>query len=131
MLQHVAADLALAAAGVAGEERRAVHDDREPRAAVLRVLGVREQVQQEQELPVTDPRQAWAEPAGRTALVFGLDGVLVALPILAVGRIGDQIVERVAAVAIVPERAAEWLRRFAAKCGASSASFPKSYREVL
>ena len=60
VLQDVAADLALAAAGVAGEQRRAVHDDRDARAAFLRVLRMRQHVQQEQELAVADARQTRA-----------------------------------------------------------------------
>ncbi len=71
------------------------------------VLRVGQHVQQEQELAVADPRQARAEPARGAALVLGAHGVLVALPVLAVGRIGDQVVEGLAGVAVVGERAAE------------------------
>jgi hypothetical protein len=55
-LEDEPADLALAATRIAGEERRAVHDDGDARAAFLRVLGVRQHVEQEEELSVADPR---------------------------------------------------------------------------
>ena len=89
----------------AGEERRAVHDDRDPRPALSRVLLVREHVQQEEELPVADPRQAGPEPAGGAPVVLAAHRVLVALPVLAVGGIGDQVVEVVTRVPVARERA--------------------------
>ena len=104
VFQNEAADLALAAPRVAREERRAVHDDRDARAAFLRVLRVREHVQQEEELAVADARQTRTEAAGRAALVLGPHGVFVALPVLAVGRIRDQVVEMLVCVAVVRER---------------------------
>ena len=48
-----------------------------------------EHVQQEQGLAVADARQPGAEAASRTPFVFCFDRGLVALPVLAVGRIGD------------------------------------------
>ena len=93
VLQDPAADLALAAAGIAGEERRAVHDDGDPRAALGRLLGVGKHVEQEQELAVADPRQARCEAAGGAPVVLGPYRVPVALPVFAVGWIGDHVVE--------------------------------------
>jgi hypothetical protein len=72
VLQDPAADLALAAAGVAGEQGRAVHDDGDPGAALLRRLHVVEHVLEEEELPVADPGRARLEPAGGAALGLGL-----------------------------------------------------------
>ena len=66
-----------------------------------------EHVQQEQGLAVADARQTGAEAAGRPALVLGFDRGLVPLPVLAVGRIGDQVVERLAGMAVVGEGASE------------------------
>src|SRR6516162_8202515 len=66
-----------------------------------------EHVQQEQELAVADPRQTRSEPAGSAALVFGPDSGLVALPVLAVGRIGDQVIKALVGMTIVGKRAAE------------------------
>ena len=100
-------DFALAAPGVAGEEWGAVHDDRDARSALLRRHGPGEHVQKEEGLSVTDPREPGTEAPRRPAVVFRLDGGLVALPVLAVGRIGDQVVEMAAGVVIVGERAAE------------------------
>ena len=71
------------------------------------LLGVRQHVQQEQQLAVADARKSRGEAARRAALVLGAHGVLVALPVLAVGRIGDQVVEGLAGVAVVGQRAAE------------------------
>ena len=107
VLEDPAADLALAAARVAGEERRAVHDDGDPRAALGRRPHVREHVQQEQELAVADARQARPEAAGGAAVVLGAHRVHVALPVLAVGRVGDHVVEAAPGVAVVREGAAE------------------------
>ena len=64
VLQDEAADLALAAPRVAGEERRAVHDDRDARAAFVRRLRPREHVEEEQGLAVADARQPGAEASG-------------------------------------------------------------------
>lgn len=50
-------------------------------------------MQEEEQLPVADARQARTEPAGRTAFMLGLHRVSVALPVLAVGRVRDQVVE--------------------------------------
>ena len=61
---------------------------------------------QEQELAVGDARQPSAEPPGTPSLVFGLDGRLVAFPILAVRRIGNLVVER-APEAILRKRCPE------------------------
>ena len=63
VLQHVAADFALAAARAAGEQRRAVEHDAEAAAAVLGRAHLGEQVQQEQQRAVGDARQAGAEAA--------------------------------------------------------------------
>ncbi len=71
------------------------------------LLRVRQHVQEEQKLPVADARQTRREAARRAALMFGADCLFVALPVLAIGRIGDQVIERPAGMAVVGERAAE------------------------
>src|SRR5687768_6728380 len=101
MFEHIAADLALTASGVAGEKGRAIHDDGDPRAAVLRLLRVLQHVEQEKELSVADARKSWREASLRAAVVFGADRLLIALPVFAVRRIGDEVVERTAGVFVV------------------------------
>ena len=58
-------------------------------------------VKQEQGLPVADARQPRAEAASHTPFVFCFDRGLVALPVLAVGGIGDQVIEGLAGMAVV------------------------------
>ena len=50
-------------------------------------------VEEEEGLAVADPRESRSEAPGRTAFVLSLYRGLVALPVLSVGRIGDQAVE--------------------------------------
>ena len=109
VLENPAANLTLTAAGVAGEERRPVHDDRHPRTALGGLLDVREHVLQEQELPVADPRQARPEAPGCAPVVLVLYGVVIALPVLAVGWIGDHVIEGASAAcrsfeSVLPKR---------------------------
>jgi hypothetical protein len=66
---------------------------------------VRKHVEQEQELAVADPRQPWRETPCPAPVVLGPHGLLVALPVLPVGRVGDQVVERHPGVTVVRERA--------------------------
>ena len=70
-------------------------------------LRVREHVEQKQELTVTDPGQTRCEAAGGAPVVLGPHRVPVALPVLAVGWIGDHVVETGSGVAVVRERAPE------------------------
>jgi hypothetical protein len=53
-----------------------------------------------------DGLRARAEAAGVAAVVLDADGLLVALPVLAAGGIGDQVVEPGAGVAVVRQDAA-------------------------
>jgi hypothetical protein len=55
-------DVALARPGGAGEQRRAVVDDRDPRPAVAGLAHLRHQVHQEQQLAVGLAREPRAEP---------------------------------------------------------------------
>ena len=57
VLDDPAADVALAAAGVAGEERRAVEDDADAAAAVLGRAHLGEHVLEEEQRAVVDARQ--------------------------------------------------------------------------
>ena len=106
VLQHETPDLALAAAGVAGEEGRPVHDDGHAAAAGVGRLHVGDHVQQKEQLAIADARQAGGKAAAGRGGRRG-HRILVPLPILAVGRIGDQIVEIAPGVAILGQRAAE------------------------
>ena len=63
VLDDPLADVALAAAGVAGEERRAVEDDADAAAAVLRRAHLGEHVLEEEQRAVVDARQPGAEAA--------------------------------------------------------------------
>ena len=63
VLDDPLADVALAAAGVAGEERRAVEDDADAAAAILGSAHLREHVLQKEERAVVDARQSRAEAA--------------------------------------------------------------------
>ena len=101
VLQHVAADLALARSRAAGEQRRAVQDDAEPAAAILGRAHLRDQVQQEQQRAVADARQARPEAAVE-ALLLGLlaDLLLDLLPLDAERRIGEHVVEVLAGQAV-------------------------------
>ncbi len=64
-------------------------------------------VLQEEELAVADTRETRLEAAGRAARRLGLDGLFVHLPVFAVGRIGQQVVKVLPAVAVVGQDAAE------------------------
>jgi len=104
VFQDVAADLAFATAGIplnSGEPFMMIAR-REP--AILRILGVREHVQQKEKLAVADARQSRSEATRGPALTLGADGIFVALPVLAVGWIGDQVVETLAGVVIGRKR---------------------------
>ena len=70
VLQHVAADFALARAGAAGEQRRAVQDDAEAAAAdPCRRAHLGDEMQQKQQRAVADARQAGAEAAVEALLL--------------------------------------------------------------
>ena len=108
VLQHVAADLGLAGAGAAGEQRRAVEHDADAAAAVLGRAHLAEQVQQEQQRAVRHARQAGAEAAAvALLLVLVADGLLDLLPLHAEGRVGQHVVEQLAEQAVVGQRVAE------------------------
>src|SRR5690606_22396939 len=88
------ADVALAAAGVAGEEWRAVEDDADTAAALLGRAYLREHVLQEEQRAVVDARQPGAEAAVvAESLGFVRDVLLLLFPLHAEGRIGEHIVE--------------------------------------
>src|SRR5690606_4843480 len=69
VLEDPAPDLALAAPGIAGEEGRAVEDDRDPAPTLLGRLHLRDHVLEEEERAVVDPREAGAEAAGVSQLL--------------------------------------------------------------
>ena len=114
-LQHVvlddpAADVALAAARIAGEERRAIEDDADARAfaAAIRRRGLhlRDHVEQEEQRAVIDARQAGAESSLEAELVVLLgDVVLLRLPLHAKGRIGQHVVKLLVRVAVAIDEA--------------------------
>src|SRR5262249_4114757 len=80
VLQDEPTDFAFTASGMARDQRRAVHDDRDARAAVLRVFHVRQHVQQEEELTIADPRETRRKTASGPTRVLGAHRVLIALP---------------------------------------------------
>jgi hypothetical protein len=67
---------------------------------------MREHVQQEEQLSVADTRQPRRKAARRATLILGAYGILVSLPVLAVRGVGDQVVEGLAGMAVVRQRAA-------------------------
>ena len=107
ILQHVAADLALAAAGAAGEERGAIEHDAEAAAAILGRTHLGNQVQQEEQRAIADARQAGTEPAIETQLgVFLADFLLHLFPFHAEGRIGQHVVVNLAGETVLGKRVA-------------------------
>ena len=107
VLQDPAADLAFAGAGVAGEERRAVHDDADAAGPLVRVVHPAEHVLEEQELAVADPRQTGLESILGRPCGLGPDCLLIEVPVLAIRRIGEEVVERAVGVAVMGQSAAE------------------------
>ena len=89
-----AADFALAAAGVAGEEGRAVEDDGEAAAAVLRGAHLGQHVLEKEERAVVHARRARAEaPAEAKGVALLFDVALLLLPLHAEGRVGEHVIE--------------------------------------
>ncbi len=100
VFQYPAPDFAFATARVAGEEGRAVHDDGDAAATIFGVLHARQQVLQEEHLPVADARGTGAKATGIAARRLGLHGCLVHLPLFAIGRIGEQVIKSFVGVLI-------------------------------
>src|SRR5690606_14127216 len=108
VLQHMAPDLALAAARAAGEEGRAIEDDAEAAPTVPRGAHLREERQQEEQRSVTDPRQAGTEAAVVALLLVLLaDLFLDLLPLDTEGRIREHVIEVLPWQAIGGEGVAE------------------------
>ena len=103
VFQNIAADLAGAAAGVAGEEGGAVLDD--GHFAVGSQFG--ETIQHKELLTVGDLGQARREAAQLAPGGFGLHRLLLPLPVDAEGRIGDAILEGEALELVVGQGVAE------------------------
>ena len=117
VLYDPAADVALASAGVAGQQRGAVEDDGDAAAAGAVVFGglhLGEHVLQEQQRTVGDPGQSRSEAAvpSEGVVLFG-DGLLLLLPLDPEGWVRQHVVERrgpavpAAAVAVFGECVAE------------------------
>src|SRR6188472_4230887 len=105
VLDDPAADLRLARARRAGEERRAVEHNRDPRASLLGRPHLREHVLEKKEAAVVDPRQPRSEAAAEAAcLVLIADDLLDLLPLHAERRVREHVVERAPRVAVVRER---------------------------
>jgi hypothetical protein len=100
------ADFALAAAGVPGEQRRAVHHDGDVAAALARRVHAREHVLQEEQLPVADTRRPRPEAACVALARLRFDVGFVHLPVFAVWRVGEQVVKELAGMQVVRQRAA-------------------------
>ena len=60
-------------------------------------LSAGQHVEEEEGLSIADPREPRAEAPGRPPFVLRLDRSLFTLPVLAVGRVGDQMVEAIPA----------------------------------
>ena len=107
VLQHVAADFALARARTAGEQRRAIEHDAEAAAAVLRRAHLGEEMHEEQQRAIRHARQAGTEAAIEAlALVLLADFLLDLLPLNAERRIGQHVVELRVSVAVFRQRVA-------------------------
>ena len=111
VLDQPAADVALALAGVAGEERRAVVDLGDAAAERRLLVHLRGHVGQEEHLPVAgagDERQLLAlvhDLEARVAhAVLAAHRLEVLLPALAVGRVGEHEVELLRGEGVVRER---------------------------
>ena len=112
VLDDPLADVALARARAAGEERRAAEDDGQARAVLVlrRAHGLElvDHVLQEEQRAVVDARQPGAEAAVEAALVvLLLDLLLLLLPVHAEGRIGEEVVEGLARELVLGEAVAE------------------------
>ena len=112
VFDHPFADVALARAGAAGEQRRTVEDDGQARAVFagfgVHRLHLAEHVLQEQQCAVVDPRRARAKAADKALLVvFAHHFLLLALPIHAKGWVGQEVVEALAEKLIVHQRVSE------------------------
>ena len=112
VLDDPAPHIAFAAAGIAGEQRRAVVDLRDAAAERRVVLHLGQHVRQEQHLPVARPRdeavfgiarvldhEARIAHAGLAA-----HALLVALPAFAVGRVGQHEIEFARREGVVRQR---------------------------
>ena len=94
VLQDVAADLALAAARAAGEERGAIKHDAEAAAAIHGGTHLRDEMEEEEQRAIADARQAGTETAIEAVLRgFLADFLFDLLPLDAEGRIGERVVE--------------------------------------
>ena len=108
VLQQIAANLALAAARAAGEQRRAIEHDAEPAAAVLGRTHLGNQMQQKQERAIADARQAGTEPAIESLLgKFLADDGFDFFPFHAERRIGEAVVKSFPMQTIGGKRVAE------------------------
>ena len=105
VFEDPAADFRLAGTGLAGEEGRAIEDDADVAGCVL--VHMVEHVLEEEELAVGDAWQAGTEAGVVAELRLGGDGVLVRLPLVAVGRIGELEVEGGLAELVLGEGGAE------------------------
>ena len=96
VLDDPAADLGLARAGIPGEQRRAVENNADAAAAILRRAHLRDHVLEEQQRAVIHPRQPSPEaPLVTERVRLLLDRLFLLLPSHAEGWIGEHIVEGV------------------------------------
>lgn len=107
--EEPAADLALAAPGVAGEEGRAVEDDGDARAAERAGDGLhlRDHELKKEQRAVAHAGQARGEGAVVALVVVALaEALFDALPVDAEGRVREHVVEALLGVAVVGEAVA-------------------------
>ena len=100
-------DLALARPGRAGEQWRAVEDDRQPRAGAV-VLELGDHVLKEEERAVADPRQARPEPTAEAELfMLVVNELLNFLPLDPERRVREEVFEPLPPQAVLGEAVAE------------------------
>lgn len=90
---HPTTYLAFTASGVPRKKRGAIEYHADAGSALARVTHFGNHVFQKQELPVRTPWQTRAETSSETPFRFLFHGFLVLLPIHAIGRVGEDVIE--------------------------------------
>ena len=99
-VDEVAADFRRTTAGIAGKQRGAVLDNGHAAGAVLQLFHA---VEHKQHLSIRNGGQAGAEPTIIAEFRFGFHLRFLAFPVNTEGRVGDDIIELVAAERIIAQ----------------------------
>ena len=102
-----AADLRLARACAAGEERGAIHDDADVALRVLRIVHPGDEVLEKEHLPIRLTRQPGAEAPVEPARGLGGDSLEILAPLVAVGWIDELEVEALVRKLVIGKGATE------------------------